>query len=602
MERSQSAAEALPLLATAALALGALFDANAWRALAQDPQWARALGLSLWTGLASTTLAWWATRALLAQAFVQQRLARLLRGLPAMLATPHAAFAIGLAFLLAPSGWLLRALSPGLTGFDLPPPWPTTQDPWGLGLIAALALKEIPFLLWTAATQLQRDDVRQRWQAEHALAQTLGYSPRRAFDRVVWPQLAPRLFGPLAAVLAYGLTVVDMALVIGPASPPTLAVLAWQWLQDADLATNAQGAAAGGVLALAVGASVLLWRLLQALATRRVRQGSGARGRPRPVTGPAWGTALLVAVYAAVLLALAVGSVAGVWPFPALWPETLTAQAWASVWASRGTVLTTLGLAAASAALALAWSVAWLESAPRRWDAALRPLLYAPLVLPAVLWVVGLYGLALWLRIEGRWPALLLAHTLMALPYVLLARHVFGVLAWYSIFAALGLGPTEAVLYRLAEFVARYWGPHSRVVTAHPPSESLQLASARAWMAIDWLPARLTALSFAVVGSFEEAIEGWRFHAQRFPNDNDGVVLAATAGAINVRLGGEALRSRTDAAPPGFEAGADIGDSDSTPGREPDVGHLRSVVGLVWRSVVVWMLLLALLTLARLLG
>lgn len=412
-----------PLLATAALVLGALFDAEAWHALAQDPQWPRALGLSLWTGLASTTIAWWATRALLAQAFVQQRLAHLLRGLPAMLATPHAAFAIGLAFLLAPSGWLLRGLSPWLTGFDFPPHWPTTQDPWGLGLIAALVLKEIPFLLWTAATQLQRDDLRRRWRAEHALAQTLGYAPRRAFDRVVWPQLGARLFGPLVAVLAYGLTVVDMALVIGPVSPPTLAVLAWQWLQDADLATNAQGAAAGGVLALAVGASVALCRGLQALAARQVRQGSGARGRTPASTSAnrSWGAWLLVAVYAAVLLALAVGSVAGVWPFPALWPETLTSQAWASVWASRGTVLTTLGLAATSSALALVWSVAWLESAPRRWDAALRPLLYAPLVLPAVLWVVGLYGLALWLRIEGRWPALLLAHTLMALPYVLLA-------------------------------------------------------------------------------------------------------------------------------------------------------------------------------------
>lgn len=413
----------LPLLATAALALGTLFDAAAWRALTQDPQWPRALGLSLWTGLASTTLAWWATRALLAQAFVQQRLARLLRGLPAMLATPHAAFAIGLAFLLAPSGWLLRGLSPWLTGFDFPPPWPTTQDPWGLGLIAALVLKEIPFLLWTAATQLQRDDLRQRWRAEHALAQTLGYAPRQAFDRVVWPQLAPRLFGPLVAVLAYGLTVVDMALVIGPASPPPLAVLAWQWLQDADLATNAQGAAAGGVLALAVGVSVALWRLLQALAARQMRPGSGRRGQTPTAahTDRAWGAAMLVAAYAAVLLALAVGSVAGVWPFPALWPDTLTLQAWASVWASRGTVLTTLGLAAASAALALAWSVAWLETAPRRWDAALRPLLYGPLLLPAVLWVVGLYSLALWLRVEGRWPALLLAHTLMALPYVLLA-------------------------------------------------------------------------------------------------------------------------------------------------------------------------------------
>lgn len=413
----------LPLLASAALALGTLFDAAAWHALAHDPQLPRALGLSLWTGLASTAIAWWATRELLARAFVLQTLARLLRGLPAMLATPHAAFAIGLAFLLAPSGWLLRALSPWLTGFDFPPPWPTTQDPWGLGLIAALVFKEIPFLLWTAATQLQRDDVRQRCRAEHALAQTLGYTPRRAFALVVWPQLAPRLAGPLLAVLAYGLTVVDMALVIGPASPPTLAVLAWQWLQDAALATHAQGAAASGVLVLAVLVSALLWQAVQALARRRTRQANGWRGRaPGPQrSGLPWGAGLLAAVYAAVLLALAVGSVAGIWPFPALWPEAFTAQAWQSVWASRGTVLTTLWLAAASSALALAWAVAWLECAPRRWDAALRPLLYAPLVLPAVLWVVGLYRLALWLRWEGLWPALLLAHTLMALPYVLLA-------------------------------------------------------------------------------------------------------------------------------------------------------------------------------------
>jgi adenosylcobinamide-phosphate synthase len=181
-------------------------------------------------------------------------------------------------------------------------------------------------------------------------------------------------------------------------------------------------------------------------------------------------------------------------------------------------------------------------------------------------------------------------------------RHVFGVLAWFSVLAAMGLGPTGAVLYRMAEFVSRYWQYKERT-GAQLASPALRHASARAWTLMDWLPARMTALSFAVVGSFEEAIEGWRFHAQRFPNDNDGVLLAATAGAINVQLGGEALRARTDLqTPQGLEIEADMGDSDSTPGREPEVGHLRSVVGLVWRSVVVWMLLLALLTLARLLG
>ncbi|MBY0455663.1 MAG: CobD/CbiB family protein [Burkholderiaceae bacterium] len=181
-------------------------------------------------------------------------------------------------------------------------------------------------------------------------------------------------------------------------------------------------------------------------------------------------------------------------------------------------------------------------------------------------------------------------------------RHVFGVLACFSVLAALGLGPAGAVFYRMAEFVSRHWSAR-RSAVLQTASASLQQAAAQAWTAIDWLPTRLTALCFAMVGSFEEAIDGWRFHAQRFPNDNDGVVLAATAGAINVRLGGEALLARLEALPPlGLEVDADIGDSDSTPGREPEVGHLRSVVGLVWRSVVVWMLLLALLTLARLLG
>lgn len=427
-----------PMLWVSALALAELLHASAWRDLAQDPLWAQALGLTLWTGLLSTALAWWLSAALLAQGFVQNSLGRLLRGLPLMLATPHAAFAIGLVFLIAPSGWLLRLVSPGLSGFDYPPPWPTSQDPWGLGLILALVAKEIPFLLWTAASQLQRDDVRWRWRAEHALAQTLGYTPKRAYWRVVWPQLAPRLGWPLMAVLAYGLTNVDMALVIGPSAPPTLAVLGWQWLQDADPARVAQGAAAGGLLGavvlLCAGAWFGLWhwrRRYRGAPNGRRGAGAGhthatpataqAKKPPKAVRprmpGGLWPLAFL---YAAVLLALAVGSVAGLWPFPAAWPSSLSGRAWLSVAASSSTLWTTLSLALAASALALAWCVAWLECAPAHWDRRLRPLFYLPLVLPAVLWVLGLYRLALFWQIEGRWVGLLLAHTLMVLPYVLL--------------------------------------------------------------------------------------------------------------------------------------------------------------------------------------
>ena len=188
-------------------------------------------------------------------------------------------------------------------------------------------------------------------------------------------------------------------------------------------------------------------------------------------------------------------------------------------------------------------------------------------------------------------------------------RHVFGVLGWFAVLSACGLGPAGAVLYRMSEFVCRYWKyTNSRALLAvkQPASEALQQAARQAWTVIDWLPSRVTALGFAVVGSFEDAIDGWRNHAERFPNDNDGVVLAATSGAINVRLGGEALKARFSAnTSQSFQSGSspeDLTDTESTPGREPEAAHLRSVVGLVWRSVVLWMGLLALLTLARLLG
>ena len=413
---------AVPMLWTALEALRSGTQADAWRGLLQEPALGHALALTLWTGLASTLLAWWCAAALLAHGFVRQQLARLLRGLPLMLATPHAALAIGLLFLLSPSGWLLRALSPWLTGLDSPPPWPTTQDPWGLGLILALMAKEVPFLLWTAATQLQRDDVRQRWRAEHALAQTLGYAPHRAFWLVLWPQLAMRLRWPLLAVLAYSLTVVDMALVIGPATPPTLAVLAWQWLLDVEPATYARGAAAGVLLALLMVVCGALWLAAQHLARAALANGRGVRGRSDSSgERSGMGLWLLAGLYACVLFALVVGSFSGVWAFPSVWPQTWTLDAWAQVGGSSATAWTTLWLAALSSAIALAWSVAWLELAPRRWDQALRPVLYLPLVLPAVLWVVGLYAVGLRLRLEGSATGLLIAHTLMVLPYVLLA-------------------------------------------------------------------------------------------------------------------------------------------------------------------------------------
>jgi adenosylcobinamide-phosphate synthase len=182
-------------------------------------------------------------------------------------------------------------------------------------------------------------------------------------------------------------------------------------------------------------------------------------------------------------------------------------------------------------------------------------------------------------------------------------RHVFGVFFWFVLFSTLGLGPLGAVLYRMAEFAARYWTFPSKALGV-PANQGLMAVSQQMFAWIDHVPARLTAFGFAVVGNFEEAINAWRRDAALWKHANEGVILASAAGAVGVQLGGHAApgvtpdRSRSFTGGPTDDAAAD----GSTGGDPPQMAHLRSVVGLVWRSVVLWMLLVALLTLANLVG
>ena len=182
-------------------------------------------------------------------------------------------------------------------------------------------------------------------------------------------------------------------------------------------------------------------------------------------------------------------------------------------------------------------------------------------------------------------------------------RHVFGVFFWFVLLCSLGLGPLGAVLYRMAEFANRYWSFPSKALGA-PANERLMVVSQRLFGWIDHVPSRMTAFGFAVVGNFEEAINAWRRNASLWKYDNEGVILASAAGAVGVQLGGSAAPGVTPDRTRGFEAGPteDAAAEGSTGGDPPQMGHLRSVVGLVWRSVVLWMLLVALLTLANLVG
>jgi adenosylcobinamide-phosphate synthase len=172
-------------------------------------------------------------------------------------------------------------------------------------------------------------------------------------------------------------------------------------------------------------------------------------------------------------------------------------------------------------------------------------------------------------------------------------RNVFGVFFWFL----MPVGPACAVMYRVAEYLARAWNEPD-----HMKNEEFGKFAAKAFYWIDWIPVRLTAIAFAVVGNFEDAVYAWRNFAGRWTDESVGIILAAGGGAMGVRLGTPA-----ENAPqllPADAATVDLSESeaDVLPGEEPNVRALQSTVGLVWRALLLWMLLLLLLSSAVWLG
>jgi adenosylcobinamide-phosphate synthase len=172
-------------------------------------------------------------------------------------------------------------------------------------------------------------------------------------------------------------------------------------------------------------------------------------------------------------------------------------------------------------------------------------------------------------------------------------RNVFGVFFWFL----MPLGPACAVMYRVSEYLARAWNEPD-----HMRNEAFGQFAARAFYWIDWIPVRLTAIAFAVVGNFEDAIYAWRNFAHRWADESRGIILAAGGGAMGVRLGTPLETAARYVTPDAATVDLSDSEADVLPGEEPNVRSLQSTVGLVWRALLLWMLLLLLLSGAVLLG
>ncbi|MDR2689399.1 MAG: CobD/CbiB family protein [Azoarcus sp.] len=157
-------------------------------------------------------------------------------------------------------------------------------------------------------------------------------------------------------------------------------------------------------------------------------------------------------------------------------------------------------------------------------------------------------------------------------------RHVFAVLLWFVL-----LGPAGAVLYRGSHLCAELLSERQR------PEDAAFRHFAQQWFAVmEWLPARVTAAAFAVVGNFEDALYCWRTLASRWRDRAQGIVLASGAGALGVRLGFAVFEGEDIDAP--------------VTGEAADLEFMQGAIGLVWRAIALWLLLLLVLGLVRLTG
>jgi putative thiamine transport system permease protein len=342
-----------------------------------------------------------------------------------LLSVPHAAAAFGLAFLIAPSGFVSRLVSPWATGWTRPPDWLIVNDQLGLSLMAGLIVKEVPFLLLIALAALPQVPAVQSRQ----LATALGYGRVAGFLFTVWPSVYGQIRLAVFAVIAFASSAVDVAIILGPTTPAPLPVRLVEWMNDPDLSARFM-ASAGAMLQLGVTiAALAVWLGVERaggwLLRREVLRGSrfGNDGWLR-VLSLITMALTAIAVFGG-LAVLAIWSVSGLWQFPNVLPASLSLRGWEQTLPRIGGPLmttVTVGVTAtiASAFLVIACLAREQQTGSTGGNRALF-FIYLPLLVPQAGFVFGLKLMLLYAGAGTTWLAMVLVHMVFVMPYVFLS-------------------------------------------------------------------------------------------------------------------------------------------------------------------------------------
>ena len=397
------------------------FSLQGFNALWQTPGLTQMVTLSVATGLISTLLAFIITLMILAAFFNSPWLNRIQRLLSPILVIPHAAAAIAVGFLIAPSGMISRLASPWLSGWELAPNGMFPHDSFGISIILGLTLKELPFLLLMALGVLAQPELGKKLRQQHKVALNLGYCPMTAFFKVILPSLYPLLRLPLLAVLAYASASVEMPLILGPNTPPTLAVAIMHWFNDVDLNLRIK-ASAGALLQLAVtGGLLALWLagekaikvLFSDSLTNGVREYGGFYWQKITVVL----TALVISFILLSLIGLVMWSVAGFWRFPDAMPEQFTLLHFKSALMQMGSPLfNTLAIGLVTTLFAIILTLLCLESeqlSDKPISRFTSLIIYLPLLVPSIAFLFGLVWIQQLVNNQAAFFNVVLTHLLI---------------------------------------------------------------------------------------------------------------------------------------------------------------------------------------------
>lgn len=400
-----------------------------WHLLFTHPSLWQSTILTLFIGLSATFFS--VAGAIFALMYLDS-LRLLHRCLFLLLSFPHFAVAVGMIFLLAPTGWLVRAVGL-LFSFDAEPlSVDLVRDAHGMSLILMLVIKETPFLLCIAIlhlVQIQRDK-------QLSLIRSLGYSQESGFMKVILPQLLPKLRLPIFSVLVYSLSNIELSIAMAPNIPKPLILLFHYWFLDTQEVFQ-YAANAGALYLLMISATCLmLWVFIEKMVIRmcvfsalKGQRESLIKYFKKIIHVYLYGILLLVLLCVIVLI---IWIFAKQWFFPDFLPSAFTLKN-ISRYSDQlfPSLVNTFSIGVVSTTVALLFVIGALEYESRKqqyqrsYHYFQNPqwlwMVYMPLIIPTISFILGIYVFFLYMNLTYTWLGLFWVHLLFILPYVFLS-------------------------------------------------------------------------------------------------------------------------------------------------------------------------------------